>query len=257
MKKYLPSIIFGVCVLFAWEITVYMLNIPKYLFPSPFDVAHALVIHGNEMLIQLGTTMEVALIGFAIAIFLGLVLSFAMVQSKKLEHLLFPYVILTQVTPVIAIAPLVVLLIKDTFLSLIFCSVIIALFPIVSNTTIGLKSVSPGLLSLFSMYKANKIQILFRLRLMSSLPYLLGSLRVASGLSIVGAVVGGFVAGSTSQNSGIAYSILQDGYNLETSQLFACVILLGLAGLLLFFIMNSINWLFLHKWHDSVAGGSK
>lgn len=253
LKRFYPSIALGIIVIFIWQFGVQLLNIPKYLFPTPLDIAFALNLHGKGMLINLWVTIEIALCGFALSILLGLFISILMVMNKKIEHAVFPYVIIVQVTPIIALAPLIILLIKNTFWSLVFISLLISIFPIVSNTTLGLKSVPEGLLSVFGLYDASKTQIIVHLRFMSALPYFLGSLRISSGLSLVGAVVGGFVAGSTGANSGIAYDILQDGYNLEVSQLFASVFLLAVTGVALFSILSVINWQVLHRWHDSYS----
>ncbi|MHB1527531.1 MAG: ABC transporter permease [Candidatus Dormibacteria bacterium] len=253
MKKYLPAIGVGFFVLLVWQGIVYTMSIPKYLFPSPLNVILALRKHGFYMLVNLSITMEIAVTAFVISVVVGVVTSFVMVQSQKLENAIFPYVIIVQVTPIVALAPLIVLLVKDTFWALVLCAVLISIFPVISNTTLGLKSVSPGLIALFKMYQAGRWQTLLRLRVKSALPYFFGSLKITAGLSIVGAVVGGFVAGTSGANSGLAYDILQDGYNLEVSQMFASVFLLAVAGVAFFALMTFVNWFFLHKWHDSVV----
>jgi NitT/TauT family transport system permease protein len=253
VHKFYPAFALGVFVLVVWQIAVQLLHVPKYLFPSPIDIVNALGEHGRSMLIDLGVTIEIALCGFALAVVLGGAIAVMMVLSKRIENAVFPYVIIVQVTPIVALAPLIVLLMKNTFWSLVFISLLISIFPIVSNTTLGLKSVPEGLVSVFGLYNATKAQVMFRLRFMSALPYFLGSLRISSGLALVGAVVGGFVAGSTGGNSGIAYDILQDGYNLEVSQLFASVFLLAITGIAFFALISIVNWRVLHRWHESYA----
>lgn len=252
-QKFYPAFLLGVLVLVVWELGVQLFKVPKYLFPSPLDIMSALGKHGSEMLVDLGVTIEIALCGFALAVLLGGAIAVVMVFSKRVENAVFPYVIIIQVTPIVALAPLIVLLMKNTFWSLVLISLLISIFPIVSNTTLGLKSVPEGLLSVFGLYNASKAQVMFRLRFMSALPYFLGSLRISSGLSLVGAVVGGFVAGSTGGNSGIAYDILQDGYNLEVSQLFASVFLLAITGIAFFALISMVNWWVLYRWHESYA----
>jgi NitT/TauT family transport system permease protein len=251
--KFYPAISLGFVVLILWQCIVQLLQVPIYLFPTPLDILAALEQHGRSMLGDLLVTIEIALCGFSLAVLLGGAIAVLMVMNKRVENAIFPYVIIVQVTPIVALAPLIVLLIKDTFWSLVFISLLISIFPIVSNTTLGLKSVPDGLLSVFNLYHASKSQIMFRLRFMSALPYFLGSLRISSGLSLVGAVVGGFVAGSTGGNSGIAYDILQDGYNLEVAQLFASVLLLAVTGICFFMIISVVNWRILHRWHESYA----
>lgn len=250
-KKLFPAVALGVGVLIGWEIIVTEFSIPRYLFPSPEDIGVALLRHGRSMLMNLGITMEISLVGFLITVVAGFLIALIMTQSKEIENAVFPYVIIIQVTPIVALAPLIVLLVKQTFWALVLVSVLISIFPVISNTVIGLKSVPDGLLSVFELYGASEFQKIYRLRLMCALPYFMGSLRIASGLAIVGAVVGGFVAGSTGANSGLAYDILQDGYNLEIPQLFAAVLLLSVAGVLLFALLSFLNKMLLHKWHDS------
>ncbi|WP_348550236.1 ABC transporter permease [Acidithiobacillus sp.] len=252
-RKFYPAVGLGVSLLVAWQFLVQLMHIPAYLFPTPLDIANALAGHGVGMLADLGITIEIALCGFALAVILGSGIAVLMVLSKRIENAVFPYVIIVQVTPIVALAPLIVLLMKNTFWSLVFISLLISIFPIVSNTTLGLKSVPEGLISVFGLYNASKSQVMFRLRFMSALPYFLGSLRISTGLALVGAVVGGFVAGSTGSNSGIAYDILQDGYNLEVSQLFASVFLLAVTGIAFFAIVSMVNWRVLYRWHESYS----
>ncbi len=253
MIRYFPAFGLGLGGLIIWQIIVDYFDIPKYLFPSPVNVLNSFFAHGGDMLIHLGVTMEIAVSAFFIAVVVGVGIAFIMVQNEKLENAIFPYVIIIQVTPVVALAPLIVLLINDTFWALVLCAFLIAIFPVISNTILGLKSVPPELMILFKMYNAGKVQTFLRLRIMNALPYFFGSLKITSGLSIVGAVVGGFVAGSTGSNSGISYDILQDGYNLEVSRMFCSVFLLSIAGILFFSVTSYFNWLFLRKWHESLV----
>lgn len=255
INKYLPSVLLGMAGLILWQTTVVMAKVPEYLVPSPVEVAQAFIAHKGDMLGDLWVTLRIALTALLLSIVIGAGIAVVMVQNKWLENALFPYVILIQVTPIVALAPLIVLLVKDTFWALVMASVLIAIFPIIANTTLGLKSVPQQLVILFRMYGAGRMQRLGKLQVMVALPYFLGGLKIASGLSIVGAVVGGFVAGTSGANSGLAYDILQDGYNLQVAAMFASVGLLTVSGVLMFGMTEWINWILLRKWHDSMTGG--
>jgi NitT/TauT family transport system permease protein len=173
------------------------------------------------------------------------------VQSRFIEVSLFPYAVLLQVTPVVAIAPLIIIWVKNPTAALTLCATLVALFPIISNTTLGLRSVNPGLVNLFRMNKATRMQTLLRLRIPSALPYFFGGLRISSGLALIGAVVAEFVAGTGGTGAGLAYQILQAGFQINIPRLFAALILITATGVLLFLLMVWLSRLFLGGWHDS------
>ncbi|MEO8752399.1 MAG: ABC transporter permease subunit, partial [Casimicrobiaceae bacterium] len=156
-----------------------------------------------------------------------------------------------QVTPIVAIAPLIIIWVKDTHTALVLCAVVVAIFPIISNTTLGLRSADPGLLNLFRIYRATRWQILMRLRVPSALPYFFGGLRIASGLSLIGAVVAEFVAGTGGQGAGLAYQILLAGIQLNIPRLFAALLLITCSGVALFALTVWISRLVLARWHES------
>jgi NitT/TauT family transport system permease protein len=158
------------------------------------------------------------------------------------------------VTPVVAIAPLIIILVKNTQLALTICATVVALFPIISNTTLGLRSVDPGLANLFRMNRAGRLQTLFRLRIPSALPYFFGGLRISSGLALIGAVVAEFVAGTGGRSAGLAYEILQSGFQLDIPRMFAALFLITLAGVGLFTLMTGLSKLALAHWHESELG---
>jgi NitT/TauT family transport system permease protein len=167
---------------------------------------------------------------------------------------LFPYAVLLQVTPVVAIAPLIIILVKNTQVALTVCATVVAIFPIISNTTLGLRSVDPGLVNLFRMNRAGRLQTLYRLRIPSALPYFFGGLRISSGLALIGAVVAEFVAGTGGRNAGLAYEILQSGFMLDIPRMFAALLLITLAGVILFAVMVAVSKLALGEWHESEVG---
>jgi NitT/TauT family transport system permease protein len=224
------------------------------MFPKPTDIAATLIGDWPTLLKALGMTLRVALQAFAAAIVIGTLIAFLFVQSRAIEKSFFPYAVLLQVTPVVAIAPLIIILVKNTQLALTICATVVALFPIISNTTLGLRSVDPGLANLFRMNRAGRLQTLFRLRIPSALPYFFGGLRISSGLALIGAVVAEFVAGTGGRSAGLAYELLQSGFQLDISRMFAALFLITLAGVGLFTLMTGLSKLALAHWHESELG---
>lgn len=246
------------CVTLAlWEGLVRAYEVPPWLVPSPTRVLSALVTDRELLLESLGVTLGIALAALAIAVIVGTAISLLFVQSRWVEASFFPYAILLQVTPIVAIAPLIIIWVRDTRVALVLCAVVVAIFPIISNTTLGLRSVDPGLLNLFRMHRASRLQVLLRLRVPSALPYFFGGLRIASGLALIGAVVAEFVAGTGGQGAGLAYQILMAGIQLNVPRLFAALVLITLAGVVLFGLAVWVSKLALGRWHESeIAPGT-
>jgi NitT/TauT family transport system permease protein len=241
----------GVVIVAVWEIVCRAANIPKYLFPKPSEIAVSLFTQAPMLLHALESTLLVTLEAFAIAVVVGTLISFVFVQSKLLEVSLFPYAVLAQVTPIVAVAPLIIVLVKNTAISLTICATVIAIFPIISNTTIGLRSVDPGLLSYFKMNKASRLKMLLRLRIPSALPYFLAGLRISSGLALIGAVVAEFVAGTGGRSAGLAFQILQAGFQLDIPLMFAALLLIAVTGVVLYLAMVALTKALLGNWHES------
>jgi NitT/TauT family transport system permease protein len=235
-------------------LTCRLAEVPVYLFPKPSEIFHKLAEDGPALVSALWVTLRIALQAFAVAAVLGSLVAFLFVQSRFIEISLFPYAVLLQVTPVVAVAPVIIILVKDTGTALTICATIVALFPIISNTTLGLRSVDPGLAALFRMNKASRVQTLLRLRIPSALPFFFGGLRISSGLALIGAVVAEFVAGTGGRRSGLAYEILQAGFALDIPRMFAALFLIALAGVVLFAAMAAISKFALGGWHDSEIG---
>lgn len=241
----------GITMIALWEAFCRAYQIPSYLFPAPSAIAATLVTDAQPLLRALWMTMRVALIAFALATILGTLIAFAFVQSKMIERAFLPYAVVLQVTPIVAIAPLIIILVKDTQIALIICATIIAIFPIIANAILGLRSVDHGLTNLFTLNKANRLQTLVRLRIPSALPYFFGGLRISSGLALIGAVVAEFVAGTGGRSAGLAYEILQAGFQLEIPRMFAALFLITVAGIVLFVAMAGLSRLALGQWHES------
>ncbi len=235
-------VLVGIVLVGVWETACRVFEVPKYLFPAPSAIAASFVENWPYLVKSLLVTVRVTLQAFAFAVVIGTLGAFLFVQSRFAQVALFPYVVLLQVTPIIvAIAPLIIILVKSTSLSLVFCATIIGIFPIISNTITGLRSVDPGLLSYFRMKKAGRLRTLLRLRIPSALPFFLAGLRISSGLSLIGAVVAEFVAGTGGRNSGLAYLILNAGFQLDIPLMFAAM----------FMAMTAVTQLALGHWHES------
>ncbi|MBU6259240.1 MAG: ABC transporter permease [Burkholderiales bacterium] len=234
-----------------WQLAVTAFHVPEFLVPSPLRVARALVDDAPLLFGALATTLKITLLALAAAVVLGVAIAFAFVQSRALEAALFPYAVLLQVTPIVAIAPLVIIWVKDPTLSLVICATLVALFPVIANTTLGLRSVNPALASYFKLQRATRWQTLLRLRIPSALPYFFGGLRISSGLALIGAVVAEFVAGTGGTGTGLAYQILQAGYQLNIPRMFAALALITATGVALFAATSALSRWALGGWHES------
>lgn len=234
-----------------WQGLVVAFEIPAFLVPSPARVAQTLVADAGLLFGALYNTLRITLFSFLAAVVVGVLIAATFVQSRVIETAFFPYAVLLQVTPIVAIAPLIIIWVKDPIASLVICATLVALFPIISNTTLGLRSVNPGLLAYFRMNRAGRMQLLFRLRVPSALPYFFGGLRISSGLALIGAVVAEFVAGTGGTGTGLAYQILQAGYQLNIPRMFAALVLITVAGVLLFVLMSALSRWALGGWHES------
>ena len=250
-QKIVWPLLVAVLLVTLWHGLVVYFEVPVFLVPPPWRVAQVLFEDAGLLFGALFTTMKITLLAFACATVLGVLIAFAFVQSRVIETALFPYAVLLQVTPIVAIAPLIVIWVKDPTASLVICATLVALFPVIANTTLGLRSVNPGLLSFFKLHRANRWQTLVRLRIPSALPYFFGGLRISSGLSLIGAVVAEFVAGTGGTGTGLAYQILQAGYQLNIPRMFAALLLIAVAGVLLFAAMAGLSTWALGAWHDS------
>ncbi len=236
--------------LLVWELVVRINNIPPYVLPSPLRIGVALMsgwpVLGASLLVTLKTTLQ----GFALAAIGGVGLAILFNQSRLIEYSLYPYAVILQVTPIIAIAPLLLIYLSQP-MAVLACAWIVAFFPVLSNTTLGLRSIDRNLADLFELYHASRWQRLVRLKLPSAMPYILGGLRIAGGLSLIGAVVAEIAAGSAGAGSGLAYRIVEAGYRLDIPRMFAALILLSAAGIAIFFALSVISNLLLRRWHAS------
>ena len=236
----------------AWEALVRFRQIPPYILPSPTLVFSTLVsdwgILGPSLAVTLLTTLE----GFLLALAGGVGLAILFNQSRVVEYSLYPYAVVLQVTPVVAVAPLLLIYLPQQA-AVLACAWIVAFFPVLANTTLGLNSVDSNLADLFRLYGASRWQILRRLKLPSALPYILGGVRIAGGLALIGAVVAEIAAGAAGAGSGLAYRIAEAGYRLNIPRMFAALVLLSVTGVVIYFLLNLLSQLLLRRWHDSAV----
>jgi NitT/TauT family transport system permease protein len=245
--------VIGVLTLGLWEAIVRNAGIPPYILPGPWLILRTLVADWGTLSGSLWITLEITGLALLAAVLVGGLLSILFTQSKWLELSLFPYAIILQVTPIVAIAPLIIIWVDNTLLSLLICAWIVAFFPILSNTILGRNSADHNLVNLFQLYGASRWQTLRYLRLPAALPYFLGGLRISGGLALIGAVVAEFVAGSGGTASGLAFRILEAGYQLKIPRMFAALALVSISGILIFLILSLISHLLLRRWHESAA----
>jgi NitT/TauT family transport system permease protein len=251
LLKIIAPLAVGLLFLGFWEAVVRVENIPRYILPGPLLVAETLWTDGPSLLGSLLVTLRITGAALIAAALIGGAIALLFARSRVLEISLFPYAVILQVTPIVAIAPLIIIWVHNTFLALLLCAWIVAFFPIVSNTTLGLNSADRNLIELFRLYGASHWQALWQLRLPAALPYFLGGLRISGGLALIGAVVAEFVAGTGGAETGLAFRILESGYRLQIPRLFAALVLLSLAGIAIYGALSLLSWLLLRRWHES------
>jgi NitT/TauT family transport system permease protein len=247
---FLPLLVTTV-LLGMWQAWTVIQQVPTYLVPSPWAIAQTLVDDWALLMGSLWVTVKITVLSFLAATVIGALIAFAFVQSRWIEAAFFPYAVLLQVTPIVAIAPLIIIWVKDPTLSLVVCATLVALFPIISNTTVGLRSVNPGLAAYFQLQRATRWQTLVRLCILSALPYFFAGLRISGGLALIGAVVAEFVAGTGGTGTGLAYQILQAGYQLNIPRLFAALVLISVTGVAVFALLSALSRWALGGWHES------
>jgi NitT/TauT family transport system permease protein len=251
LRIVLPLAILALVVL-AWHLMVRLLAIPPFVLPGPGLVATTLIADGNLLMRSLLVTLTTTFEGFVLAAVGGIGLAILFSQSRLIEYSLYPYAVILQVTPVVAIAPLLLIYLPQP-MAVLACAWIVAFFPVLANTTLGLASVDHNLIALFELYKASSWQMLWRLKLPAALPQMLAGLRIAGGLSLIGAVVAEIAAGSAGAGSGLAYRIAESGYRLNIPRMFAALLLLSAAGVAIFFLLSLLNYLLLRRWHESAV----
>jgi len=241
-----------VAVLLLWDLVVRLFAIPPFVLPAPGLVLATLIADGSLLWQSLLVTLTITFEGFLLAAFGGIALAIAFNQWRLVEYSLYPYAVMLQVTPIVAVAPLLLIYLPQP-LAVLACAWIVAFFPVLANATLGLSSVDHNLIALFEIYKASRWQVLWNLKLPAALPQMLAGLRIAGGLSLIGAVVAEIAAGSAGAGSGLAYRIAESGYRLNIPRMFAALLLLSLAGVAIFFALSALSYLALRRWHESAV----
>ena len=244
-------LLIAVLALGVWELVVWWNQIPHYILPGPSLVLESLVEDWGTLSASLLITVQITFLALAIAIVGGVGLAVLFSLSRWVELSLFPFAVVLQVTPIVAIAPLILIYVDSTYAALLICAWIVAFFPILSNTTLGLNSADHNLRNLFELYGADRFQTMRHLRLPAAMPYFLGGLKIAGGLALIGAIVAEFAAGSAGAGSGLAYRILEAGYRLNIPRMFAALLLISLTGIAIFLTFTLLSHLLLRKWHES------
>lgn len=254
-----PTLV-GILALLLWDISVRVSQTPPYILPGPLLVLQTLIQDWKDLFPALLVTLKITVVAFLAAAASGLCVSILFTQSRWIERSFFPYAVILQTTPIVAIAPLIILWVRrivpethSTFVALVICAWIVAFFPIISNTTLGLNSADHNLLNLFQLYNASRWQTLLYLRLPNAMPYFLGGLRISGGLALIGAVVAEFVAGTGGAESGLAYQILMSSYNLQIPRMFAALLLTTLLGVMIFVVLTLLSDFILRHWHESAV----
>ncbi|MBR0655357.1 ABC transporter permease [Plastoroseomonas arctica] len=251
--RILAPAILGLIFLGAWEVLVRVREIPPYILPGPLAIGRALAADWASLAVSLWVTLQITFAALVMAAVLGLVLAVLFAQSRVIELSLYPYAVILQVTPIVAIAPLIIIWVDDIRVALLICAWIVAFFPVLSNTTLGLNSCDRNLEDLFRLYRANRWQVLWRLRLPTAMPYFLAGLRISGGLALIGAIVAEFVAGTGGTASGLAYRILEAGYQLQIPRMFAALVLVSGTGIVIFVALSLVSHLLLRRWHESAV----
>ena len=248
--RVLPPLVVLALGVLAWDLIVRIGEIPPYLLPGPLLVLSTLIADWDILSASLAVTLLTALEGFVAAAIGGIALALLFNRSRWLEYSLLPYAIVLQVTPVIAIAPLMLIYLPQQT-AVVMCAWIVAFFPVLANTTLGLNSVDRNLAGLFQLYGASRSQTLRYLKLPAALPYILGGMRIAGGLSLIGAVAAEIAAGAAGAGSGLAYRISESSYRLNIPRMFAALLLLSAAGVVIYMLLALVSHGVLRRWHES------
>ena len=246
-----PFIIFLFLVL--WELLIHAFNIKWYLLPPPTMIIDSIYSNFFSLMSSLAITLKVTLTALAMSVIISLCVAIIFYFSRIVEKTMMPITVVLQVTPIIAIAPLISIWVDNSEIATLICAFLVAFFPLLTNTITGLKSTEKNHLDLMKLYRANKIQLLRYVVLPNALPYFLSGLKISTGLALIGAIVGEFVIGPISGHSGLAYRIIESGYQLEIPKMFASVVLISITGIMLFNSTRLISYFLLKKWHSSYS----
>ncbi|WP_161597600.1 ABC transporter permease [Fluviispira multicolorata] len=252
LTSFLYPLLFLIFILLFWEFLIIYFKIPKYFLPSPSNVLNAFILNIKTFLIATLVTLSITFLAITLSIISGVLIAIGVFQYKILDKTISPYIVILQTTPIVSIIPLLIIWFKsNTFITLVICAWIACIFPIISNTLIGLKSTDKSLIKIFRIYGASQTFMLKKLYIPSALPYFLSGLKISGALALIGGISAEFIAGTGGRASGIAYILLMAGYNLETDKLFAALFIITVLGIFIYSLFNFISYLLLKQWHDS------
>jgi NitT/TauT family transport system permease protein len=254
IRRVLPPVLALVALLAGWEILSRLLGIPAFVLPPPSAIAAAGVARAGPITSAAFSTGRAALTGFALSAILGVLAAVVLASSRVLERALYPYTVFLQTVPIVAIAPVLVIWFGAGFRAITVSALIVSVFPVIANTLAGLRSVDPALRDLFRLYGAGRAATLIKLELPAAVPSIVTGLRVAGGLSVIGTIVGEFVAGYAEEGAGLGIMVMEANRQFRTDLLFAAVLSASLLGLLIFGAVNLAGWLLLRRWHPSEKG---
>jgi NitT/TauT family transport system permease protein len=252
-RRVFAPILFASAVLAGWEFLVRYNHVPTYILPGPFLVIKTMITDWGTLSGALLVTLSITLAALVAAAAVGGLLAILFSQSPWMEASLFPFAVALQVTPVVSIAPLIIIWVDNTRIALLICAWLVAFFPVLSNTTVGLNSADHNLRDLFTLYRASRWQTLWHLRVPAAMPYFLAGLRISGGLSLIGAIVAEFVAGTGGTQSGLAFRILESGYQMNMPRMFAALALISACGVVIFLFLTLLSHLLLRHWHESAV----
>ncbi|WP_337926680.1 ABC transporter permease [Paenibacillus caui] len=251
MSGVIPSLVVFIIFVGGWELVVRLIGTPPYILPKPSDIVRAASDNWHNLMVSVSTTITEAVVGFVVSVVLGIALAVLLALSKMVERSVYPYAIILQTIPVVAVAPIIVIWFGAGMNAIVVIAFLISFFPILSNTLIGLNSTEQNMKNLFYLYNASKIQTIIRLRFPAALPYIMAGLKISCSLSVVGAIVGEYIAGIGGGNGGLGYAITMASTHLQTPYLFACGLAASILGIAFFLIVNAISKWLLRSWHES------
>lgn len=251
VKIILPPVLAMILIIAAWEVIISLLEIPHYIVPKPSDIYTVTLENWSSLSAALMTTVIESVIGFIFSVILGIGMALLMASSKILERSLYPYAIILQTIPIVAIAPIIVIWFGSGMNAIVIIAFTIGFFPMLSNTLIGLNSTDKEMKDLFTLYNASKWQIMWKLRFPAALPYIFAGAKISCTLAIIGAIVGEYIAGVGGSKGGLGFAIISAATRLQTPYLFALGLSAAVLGILFFLLVSYISKLFLSSWHDS------
>lgn len=251
IEKYVaPVFVFSIFIV-VWQLVCGVFHVPSFLVPSPYQIVESFIQHASVIWQATWVTFEAAFGGFVLSAVIGISIAFLMSQAKWIERSFYPFAVLMQTIPIVAIAPLVVLWVGSNIWSIIVIAFMIAVFPIISNANFGFLSAEKNLINLVTMYSRSRWTLFLKVRFPNGLPQICSGLKISAGMSVIGAIVGQFVNGVAGGNGGLGYLITAAAQQLQMAYLFAAALSSALLGLFMFGLVNVITYFCIGKWHES------